>query len=186
MSHPRSGGDHPHQSQGREKKQKTEHNHDQQHSNTTNTTSILYRHALESIFKFCSLRELHSIISVSRSWLSAVCSMRSVGAASAYYRYVMLSTLVQENVFSSRLSRHIGGQVSRADFERPPGKWTRPSLNLFSNSLTFDCRILYIQCTSLRFQTILPVSHSELSPHSSLFCTLTPLCARSVCTWVAV
>lgn len=40
----------------------------------------LYKHALESIFGFLSLRELSSVLAVSHSWLAAVKSMRGIGA----------------------------------------------------------------------------------------------------------
>jgi hypothetical protein len=40
----------------------------------------LYRHALESVFAFCSLQELGSLLGVSKEWAAAVNSMRSLGA----------------------------------------------------------------------------------------------------------
>ena len=40
----------------------------------------LYKHALESIFAFLSLKELSAVLAVSHSWSSAVDSMRSLGA----------------------------------------------------------------------------------------------------------
>jgi hypothetical protein len=40
----------------------------------------LYRHALESIFAFATLGDLHSLCSVCRHWLQAVSTMRSIDA----------------------------------------------------------------------------------------------------------
>ena len=64
----------------------------------------LYRHALESIFGFLSLADLSRALAVSRSWSSAVSSMRSIGAAvdslPAGRSLLELS--------ASRLARHIG------------------------------------------------------------------------------
>jgi hypothetical protein len=42
------------------------------------TAARLYRHALESVFAFCSLRELASLLCVSKEWSNAVRSMRSL------------------------------------------------------------------------------------------------------------
>jgi len=63
--------------------------------------SRLHRHALESIFAFLNLRELHGVVSVSHSWQSAVLSMGSI--IDLHYRMLPLRTLLQ-----SRLLRHVG------------------------------------------------------------------------------
>jgi hypothetical protein len=61
----------------------------------------LYRHALESIFAFCSLSELVSVVRVSKNWAAAVQSMRPLGAA--HFDVWSLA-----RVCASRLSRHVG------------------------------------------------------------------------------
>ena len=61
----------------------------------------LYKHALESIFGFLSLKELSAVLAVSRAWSVAVSSMRSVGAP-------RLSTRSLFELCISRLARHVG------------------------------------------------------------------------------
>lgn len=58
----------------------------------------LYRHALESIFVFLSLKELNSVLSVSRSWSAAVASMRAVDAVAHCSGFTQRF---------SRLARHV-------------------------------------------------------------------------------
>ena len=60
----------------------------------------LYRHALESVLAFCSLKDLHAAIAVSREWAAAVESMRSIRA------FVQSSALIPR-LAGSRLSRHV-------------------------------------------------------------------------------
>lgn len=62
----------------------------------------LYRHALESIFQFASLKDLHSILSVNREWSCPVDSMQSIRVMSAVASIDQLSRIAQ-----SRLSRHV-------------------------------------------------------------------------------
>jgi hypothetical protein len=59
----------------------------------------LYRHALESVFAFCELKELAALLRVSKEWAAAVLSMRSLKAL------VVSKALL--SVCASRLSRHI-------------------------------------------------------------------------------
>ena len=47
---------------------------------TRSAASLLYTHALESIFAFASLRELAAVLRVCRSWRAAVLSMRPIEA----------------------------------------------------------------------------------------------------------
>jgi hypothetical protein len=61
----------------------------------------LYRHALESIFAFCSLSELSTMLQVSKEWAAAVHSMRPLDAAH-------FDVLSLPRVCASRLSRHVG------------------------------------------------------------------------------
>jgi len=61
------------------------------------TAACLYRHALESIFAFLSLAQLGRVLAVSRSWRSAVSSMRCIDA-----------TVESLPIGDSRLARHIG------------------------------------------------------------------------------
>ena len=86
--------------------------------------SRLYRHALESIFAFCSLKDLGSIMAVSRDWQAAVQSMAPIGSAfisarlafkSFVAQHVALRALCMANSNSnsaagsgSRLCRHVG------------------------------------------------------------------------------
>jgi hypothetical protein len=44
-------------------------------------TARLYRHALESVFAFCSLEELAMLLRVSKEWAAAVNSMHSLDAS---------------------------------------------------------------------------------------------------------
>jgi hypothetical protein len=72
----------------------------------------LHRHALETVFAFCSLRELAAVLEVSKDWTAAVGSMRPLGvdlpstAADAWLLQFCLSPL----------PRH----VSKADIWRFP------------------------------------------------------------------
>ena len=68
----------------------------------------LYRHALESIFGFLSLQELSKVLSVSRSWVTAVGSMRSLDASCSASRWLL-------DVCLSRLARHVGTLGSEDD-----------------------------------------------------------------------
>jgi hypothetical protein len=61
----------------------------------------LHRHALESVFAFCSLEELAPLLRVSKEWTAAVQTMRPLGA-------VALSKSPLQLICASRLSRHIG------------------------------------------------------------------------------
>ncbi len=47
-------------------------------ASTSSPASMLYSHALESIFAFCSLKELAALMSVSRSWQWSVLRMRPI------------------------------------------------------------------------------------------------------------
>jgi hypothetical protein len=64
---------------------------------------LLYRHALESIFAFCSVTELASVLRVSKDWAAAVQSMRPLDGQVGY----MQSDLLQ-HLCASRLARHVG------------------------------------------------------------------------------
>ena len=82
-------------------------------SHHIDTLPYLHRHALESIFQFFRIGELHTLMRVSHEWLSAVCSMRGVGA-----RLDRWCDGFELNViFSSRLSRHVG--LLRGNFSPP-------------------------------------------------------------------
>jgi len=63
--------------------------------------SRLHRHALESVFAFLNLRELHSVLSVSCRWQAAVLSMRSI--VDPRPRDLSLGPLL-----NSRLLHHVG------------------------------------------------------------------------------
>ena len=88
----------------------------------------LYRHALESVFKFLTLADLSRVLSVSRSWSAAVRSMKSIGALydgrSAPYL-----------IISSPLASHAGEWIkydciSLSDLfllSRPPFAFSAPS-----------------------------------------------------------
>ena len=77
----------------------------------------LYRHALESIFSFLPLHDLSRVLAVSRSWQSAVGSMRSIDATVTVGRSSRSSAL-----FPSRLARHIGTLGSEDRFAAPSQK----------------------------------------------------------------
>jgi hypothetical protein len=68
----------------------------------------LYRHALESIFSFCKLRDLGSLMAVSCDWQSAVLSMSPIRCVENKSD----STWPLECA-SSRLSRHVIGLTCR-------------------------------------------------------------------------
>jgi hypothetical protein len=70
-------------------------------SASVHPSSLLYRHALESVFAFCSLKELSAVHCVSKGWQSAVHSMRSLDAS------VELSSAALLQMLHSPLRRHI-------------------------------------------------------------------------------
>ena len=74
-------------------------------------SSLLHRHALESVFGFLSLSELHVVLSVSAGWLAAVGSMAPIGAA-VLDRYFDQFTVLGA-MCSSRLARHVARAGSR-------------------------------------------------------------------------
>lgn len=88
----------------------------------------LYRHALESIFGFLSLKGLSAVLAVSRSWSSAVGSMGSIDAA--------VETLAGPHALmeacASGLARHIGTLGSKSS----PGKLGQESLYLVGLRIT--------------------------------------------------
>ncbi len=62
--------------------------------------TMLYPHALESIFAFASVKELAALMAVSRSWQSGVMSMRPLALRIVYPRAL-------RGLFASRLRRHV-------------------------------------------------------------------------------
>jgi hypothetical protein len=64
---------------------------------------LLYRHALESIFAFCGLTELATVLRVSKDWAAAVHSMRPLDGQVGH----MQSDLIP-HLCASRLARHVG------------------------------------------------------------------------------
>jgi hypothetical protein len=78
----------------------------------------LYRHALESVFSFCRVRELATMFCVSKEWAAAVQSMRPLGA---HWRHEVYNDdsddegsehaddeSFTQRLCASRLPRHIG------------------------------------------------------------------------------
>jgi hypothetical protein len=61
----------------------------------------LHRHALESVFSFCRLKELAPLLRVSKEWTAAVQTMRPLCT-------VAFSQSPLQLICASRLSRHIG------------------------------------------------------------------------------
>ena len=94
----------------------------------------LHRHALESVFACLTLRELNRSLAVSRDWLAAVGSMRSIGATVLDGRLddLTLHTCVAP-MCASLLARHIGTVGSR-HIHLQVGRWgrcdTAPDLEL--------------------------------------------------------
>lgn len=64
------------------------------------TSNVLYRHALESVFSFLSIRELDCALQVCRAWLAAVTSMRPLLVP-------MACPILTVGLFGSRLARHV-------------------------------------------------------------------------------
>jgi hypothetical protein len=79
----------------------------------TQTVPRLHRHALESIFAFCTLLELMQVKSISKTWKAAVLSMRSIGA------FVFTETPESLNgLISSPFRRHVA-HLRTAIYEDP-------------------------------------------------------------------
>jgi hypothetical protein len=72
----------------------------------------LYRHALESIFGFCSLFELHVLSSVCREWSAAVLSMRPIDGTIGGYVSDFHAAPFLARLEASRLVRRHGRNVS--------------------------------------------------------------------------
>jgi hypothetical protein len=70
-------------------------------ASTSPAVSMLYKHALESIFKFLTLPELNGMLSVNWSWQAAVMSMKSLEREIELTRRDVLPISI------SRLARHI-------------------------------------------------------------------------------
>jgi hypothetical protein len=66
------------------------------------SANMLYKHALESIFKFLCLHELHRVMLVNRSWLAGVLSMASLELD--HYKCMTRSDVLL--LCNSRLARH--------------------------------------------------------------------------------
>jgi hypothetical protein len=75
-------------------------------ASSTLPAPLLHRHALESVFAFCSLPGLTTVQLVSRSWHSAVRSMRSIEAS------VHLLTPGVTQMINSPLHRHVARLTS--------------------------------------------------------------------------
>ena len=112
----------------------------------------LYRHALESIFGFLSLRELAIVLAVSHSWAAAVASMRSIGAV--ILQQPAKSVLC---ICTSQLARHIGTLGSKAE----PCFLSLEVLCLASLRLT-GLRTLHCKLPSLKGPLLFPPSLTQL------------------------
>jgi hypothetical protein len=96
----------------------------------------LYRHALESIFAWCTLSELHGVLSVSHSWSVAVLSMRSIHAVMD--RAPVKKTRPLAAIVATPLSKHLGSIGTHAT----PAGIDPESLRLMTQRLT-HLRLLY-------------------------------------------
>jgi len=76
---------------------------------------MLYLHALESMFAFCSLPELAALMCVNRSWQASVLHMRPIAAAHVQVQHPM----------QARLLRHVAHLVLRYNEDA----WWSPSVS---------------------------------------------------------
>ncbi len=74
--------------------------------------SMLYSHALESIFAFCVLTELAALLAVSRDWRSSVLKMRPIEG-----RLCIVSHLIKQ-MCASPLRRHVIGITQHVATDR--------------------------------------------------------------------
>lgn len=76
----------------------------------------LHRHALESIFGFCSIKEMHVMLAVNRAWGAAVVSMPSIRSLIAWRPWISCGGLREVDcvVTDSRSVCFLSGGVAAA------------------------------------------------------------------------